>query len=301
MNKYVTLLTLALCLGGCSGTDNAPADTHTPKTPVSITHAHTGSIRQETILSATTAYLDKSVITAPISSYIVHTDVHQGSRISAGQVLYTLESKEHRALGAEDGNGVVAVRAAHGGIVLDTPLQAGSFVPEGSALCTIADAASLVFVINAPYETARCLCPGSRCDVELPDGTRLAASISAPLAAMDAASQSEQVIARARTGFLPEGLAAKAVVAEGGTEAGNIVIPIQALQCDEGLSEYWVMKLSNDSTAVKTPVTVVRSNSSQAEIKPGAVTPADRIITDGGYGLEDGARINIEKTRPAKP
>lgn len=287
---------MAMCLDGCTGTDTVATETHAPRTSVQTAYAQVGSIRQETVLSATTTYLDKSVLTAPIASYIMRSNVHTGSRVSAGQVLYTLESKEHRALGTDDDNGIVTVRAAHGGIVLDAAQHPGGFAPEGTILCTIADASSMVFVINAPYETAARLAPGSRCIIVLPDGKRLDAVTQAPLATMDAASQSEQVVARARAPFLPEGLVAKALIADAEDSATNIVIPRSALQCDEGLSEYWVMKLANDSTAVKVPVEVVRRNNTQVEIKPGAVTTSDRIITQGGYGLEDGARVSIDKS-----
>lgn len=78
-----------------------------------------------------------------------------------------------------------------------------------------------------------------------------------------------------------------------------MILPKSAVQSDETLTEHWVMKLADDSTAVKVPVEVGNSNASEIEIKSTALLPQDRIILTGGYGLEDGAKVIVTKEEAA--
>ena len=78
-----------------------------------------------------------------------------------------------------------------------------------------------------------------------------------------------------------------------------MILPKSAVQSDETLTEHWVMKLADDSTAVRVPVEVGNSNASEIEIKSDALSPQDRIILTGGYGLEDGAKVVVTKEEAA--
>lgn len=293
MKSYIFLLIGAIFIAGCgrNGQGENPGTGQEPRTTVTVTHASFGRISQETTFSAVTVYLNKPVVSAQIPGFITETSVQPGARVKAGQLLFRLESKEQHALG---GNGSVSVNAPYSGIVIDVQRQTGSYVTEGTTLCTIADTGSLVFTINIPYEFRKIVLNGSLCTLELPDGTCLPATIEKPLATMDINSQSELVIARADAPFLPEGMTVKAIfVNDISTERNDMLLPKSAVQSDETMDHHWIMKLEDDSTAVKVPVEVVRSNASEVEIKPGAISLQDDIILSGGYGLEDGARITI--------
>lgn len=256
-----------------------------PGTAVTLTHAAFGRIEKEVIFSATTVYQNKSVVGAPIPAFITEALVQPGS-------------KEQHALG-NGSHAVIPIKAERDGIVLDVQQQAGSYVTEGTVLCTFAEIESLVFEIHVPYEQQRYAHRGSKCRLELPDGTRLAATVQAPLATMNTASQSERVIARAKAPFLPEGMHVKAVFSESDSSSEGMILPKSAVQSDETLSEYWVMKLADDSTAVRVPVAVGNSNASEIEIESDALSPQDRIILTGGYGLEEGARVVVTKEEAA--
>lgn len=296
MKSYTLLLTGTLCLAGCNGnptSDNSHAE-QKPRTEVTLTHAVLGSLQQELTLSATTLYLDKSVVAAPIPAFITESFVQPGTRITAGDLLYKLESKEQHALGEEGNNGIIPIKATRGGIVLEVQQQAGSYITEGTTLCTIAHAGSLVFAVHVPYEQSRYVRTGNRCTLELPDGTRLSATIQSPLATMNTASQAEQVIVRAHTDFLPEGMNVKAIFPiPDNAENKGMTVPKDAVQSDEALTEHWVMKLTADSTAVKVPVEVVCSTADEVEIKSGILSPQDPIILTGSYGLEEGTQVTI--------
>ena len=276
MKYQIVLLSLIVSLGGCGQRDasNGNIQEEKPGTAVTLTHAASGKIEKEIILSATTAYQNKSVVGAPIPAFITEVLVQPGSRVKAGDILYRIESKEQHALG--NGNhAVIPIKAERDGIVLDVQQQAGSYVTEGTVLCSVAEAGSLVFEINVPYEQQRYAHSGSKCLLE-------------------------RVIARAKAPFLPEGMNVKAVFTENGSSSDKgMILPKSAVQSDETLTEHWVMKLADDNTAVRVPVEVGNSNASEIEIKSDALSPQDRIILTGGYGLEDGAKVVVTKEEAA--
>lgn len=297
MKYHIILLSLIVSLSGCGQRDasNGNMQEEKPGTAVTLTHAASGKIEMEIILSATTAYQNKSVVGSPIPAFITEVLVQPGSRVKAGEILYRIKSKEQHALG-NDNHAVIPIKAERDGIVLDVQQQAGSYVTEGAVLCSVAEAGSLVFEINVPYEQRRYAHNGSRCMLELPDGTRLTATLHAPLATMNTVSQSERVIARAKAPFLPEGMNVKAVFTENDSSSDKgMILPKSAVQSDETFTEHWVMKLSDNGTAIKVPVEVGNSNVSEIEIKSDALSPQDRIILTGGYGLEDGAKVVVTK------
>ena len=156
-----------------------------------------------------------------------------------------------------------------------------------------------MFEINVPYEQQRYAYSGSKCMLELPDGTRLAATVHAPLATMNTVSQSERVIARAKAPFLPEGMNLKAIFAENNASSKGMILSKSAVQSDETLTEHWVMKLADDSTAVRVPVEIGNSNVSEIEIKSTTLSPQDLIILTGGYGLEEGAKVVVTQEKAA--
>ena len=318
MKKYqIILLSLAFALSGCgqgnalSGNDGNSGNNgnngngenvedEKPGTAVTLTHVTFGRIEKKIILFATTAYQNKSVVGSPIPAFITEVLVQPGSRVKAGQILCRIESKEQHALGNGSG-ALIPIKAERDGIVLDVLQQAGSYVTEGTVLCSVAETGSLVFELNVPYEQQRYARNGSRCALELPDGTQLAATVHAPLATMNMASQSERVIVRAQAPFLPEGMNVKAIFTDGGSASDKgMILPKSAVLSDETLTEHWVMKLSDDSKkAIKVPVETGNGNATEIEVRSTALSPQDRIILTGGYGLEDGARVVVAKEEGA--
>ena len=300
MKYQIILLSLIVSLSGCGQREasNGNIREEEPKTAVTLTHAAFGRIEKEIIFSATTVYQNKSVVGAPIPAFITEALVRPGSRVKAGETLYRIESKEQHALG-NGSHAVIPIKAERDGIVLDVQQQAGSYVTEGTVLCSVAEIESLVFEIHVPYEQQRYAHSGSKCMLELPDGTRLAATVHTSLATMNTVSQSERVIARAKAPFLPEGMNVKAVFSVSDSSSERMILPKSTVQSNETLTEYWVMKLADDSTAVREPVAIGNSNASEIEIESDALSPQDRIILTGGYGLEDGAKVVVTKEEAA--
>ena len=291
-------LLMAALLVGCSKTPSDESAATEPRTSVTLTQVAYGSIANDITVSATTAYLKKSVVSAPIAGFIVRGSIAPGARVRSGQPLFTIETKEHRALQGVDDimpAGYTVVKTGVGGVVTEVQQQPGSYVTEGAPLCTIAETGSLVFELNVPPEQVRFFRPGKRCTIQLPDGTNLPAVTGTPLATMNAESQVQQLVAYARTKFLPEGMNVRVTVNTDASTGKQMILPKAAVQSDDYLQHFWVMKLANDSTAVKVPVSVGNSNARYIEVSSPALSPADRIILTGGYALEDNARVTIAK------
>ena len=79
------------------------------------------------------------------------------------------------------------------------------------------------------------------------------------------------------------------------TKEQAIVLPKSAILADETQTEFWVMKLINDSTAIKVVVKKGIEANDKVEIIEPQFNPTDRIIFTGNYGLADTAKISIQK------
>ncbi len=275
----------------------------TAKVPVQVTFVRTGSINDNLILSATTVYLKRNVVTAQIPAFITKVNIHLGDRITKGSVLYELETKERRALGKQTGTdtsmrnfGFIKVYAPASGIIstLDKQ-QTGDYILEGTQLCTVAENNDLAFQLNVPFEFIQFVKVGSQCKITLPDTSSYTAVITTPLTAMNALAQTQTFLAKTKEIlFLPENLIVKVQIAKA-ADGNKQVLPKLCVLSDEMMQEFWVMKLINDSTAIKVPVVIGNKNEMEVEIHQPQFNASDRIISNGNYGLSDTALVKITK------
>lgn len=293
---FLVWLFLPFILFGCSQ-NNSNTDTASPRTAITITQVSQGAINDSITLSATTDYLNKSTITVPIASFVTEVFVEQGTRVQAGQTLFRLESKERNALGLDDNNtvGIIDIKATTSGIITLVKQQGGDYVTEGTILCEIANQNSLLFEINVPYEYTQYVAGGKNCTITLPDGKVLNAQIGSPMASMNTASQSQLYKAKANIGFLPEGLIARVSILKNASVSSMQILPRQAVQCDVSMQKYWIMRLANDSLAVKQEVQIGNGDKNNIEILSPVLLPSERIVLDGSYAMEDSTLVKIMK------
>lgn len=305
MKELLTTIILAFALVsvGCKGKESTDEEiVQKPKVPVEITTIGSGFVSDNLELFATTTYLNRNTIMAPIPSYITQVYIKIGDRVRKGQLLYELESKERRALGnipikydsSLVGYGRIKVRASGPGIIsaIDRQ-QAGDYVLEGMSLCTIAQNNGMAFQVNVPFEFIGYVKSGNPCTIMLPDNTKHAAVFTTPLATMNVSAQTQTILARTTEALiLPEGLIAKVLVSKGGGN-NNKVLPKACVLSDEMMKSFWVMKLLNDSTAIKVPVVTGNKNKEEVEIVSPSFNENDRILINGNYGLPDTALVKI--------
>lgn len=298
--KNIAILGLStLFLIGCGEKTSKDNETEqTQVTDVSTTTVSHGHINKEIELTAVTAFLKKNIITAPIASYITACYIQPGTIVHSGQVIYKLESKEHSALGDDVMNasmGIVNIRTNVLGVVTDVQQQSGGYITEGTLLCTIANTSSMAFEVDVPAEDMKYAKAGTSCQISLPDGHSFTSVLSTPLASMDVNAQVQQVPAHAKGPFLPEGLRVKATLKTTSTGKNIQILPKSAVQSDDNMTSFWIMKVMNNSRAKKIPITIGNSDKNEIEIKTPILSTNDKIITTGSYQLQDGDRVKIIK------
>lgn len=300
--KAFVLLAVAMCsCGRTSVEEDSPIKA---KVAVEVAGLSSGVVKDELTLFANTLYLKRNVVTAPIPSFITQVFIKLGDPVKMGQVLYLLETKERRALGTQavmpDSTSVsfgkITIKAPASGIIstLDKQ-QIGDYVLEGGQLCTIAESGALAFAVNVPFEFTAFAKAGMRCSLVFPDNSKHPATFTTPLTTMNSLAQTQTILAKSDNSvFLPENLIVKVVVNKN-TDAKQQVLPKACVLTDEMMEKFWVMKLLNDSTAVKIMVTPGIRNRESVEIKEPLFNPDDEFLIKGNYGLPDTARVTVLK------
>jgi hypothetical protein len=298
--KIVLLFTFAI--GSCGRTTSQEEAPVRPKVPVEVAGLTRGIVKDELTLFANTLYLKRNVVTSPIPAFITQVFIKLGDPVRESQVLYLLESKERRALGSQAvvpdsasvSFGKITIKAPASGIIttLDKQ-QIGDYVLEGGQLCTVAESNALAFAVNVPFEFTPFAKAGMKCILVLPDGSRHPATFTTPLSTMNSLAQTQTILARATESlFLPENLIVKVMVNKN-TETKQQVLPKACVLTDEMMEKFWVMKLMNDSTAVKVPVTPGIRNLELVEIREPQFKPDDKFLISGNYGLPDTAFVKV--------
>ena len=298
-------IVFALGMASCGNkTESLAEGTPTPKTLVEVVTVSNGSINDELTLFGTTVYLKRNLVTASLPSFITQVNVKLGDKVSKGDVLYVLQSKESRALGNDvskidtslNNLGVIKVKASASGIIttLDKQ-QPGDYVLEGTQLCTIAESNDLAFQVNVPFEYTPYTKIGTACTLILPDSTEYSAVFTKALTAMNVNAQTQTILAKCNENiFLPENMIVKVEVRKG-TGAKKQLLPKSCVLSDEMMKDFWVMEVLNDSTAIRIPVTVGNKNAEKIEVLSPTFNVSDKIISIGNYGLSDTAAIIIKR------
>jgi len=300
--KILALFTYAIT--SCSSPPSEEDVAVKPKVDVEVAGLTKGIVKDELTLFANTLYLKRNVVTAPIPAFITQVFIKLGDPVKEGQVLYMLETKERRALGAQavvpDSSSVsfgkINIKAPASGIIstLDKQ-QIGDYVLEGGQLCTIAESNALAFAVNVPFEFTPFAKAGMKCTLVLPDNARHLATFTTPLSTMNSLAQTQTILAKAdEKMFLPENLIVKVMVNKS-NETKQQVLPKASVLTDEMMEKFWVMKLMNDSTAVKVPIKPGVQNLDLVEIREPIFKPDDKFLISGNYGLPDTALVNVIK------
>jgi hypothetical protein len=93
---------------------------------------------------------------------------------------------------------------------------------------------------------------------------------------------------------IPENLVAKVKIVRV-IKNNTVILPKSCLLNDEIMKNFWVMKLINDSVAVKIPVITGISGTDSIEVVSPLFSSTDRFLSSGNYGLGDTTIIRIIK------
>lgn len=299
---YITAFAL-LIAQGCKNSSEATDETQTEvKTPVTLTAVEHSAISEYIQLSATSVYQKKNQVKSSTNGYIEKSTARVGEYVEAGKPLYYIRTKEAEVLRKYHANdtaykvtGLIVINAPESGILTEVLKFTSDYVSDGDPLAIIAEQNSFVFILNVPFEQRKYAQVGTVCSILLPDSTKLQGTIISQLSVVDPVSQTQSLGVRVNSNMkLPENLVATVQLVKR-TKPNTQVVDKSCVLTDETMENFWVMKLINDSTAVKVSVTKGISTDDKIEILSPAFNISDRIINSGQYGLADTAKITINK------
>jgi biotin carboxyl carrier protein len=303
MNNTQTLLAIALIinLNGCNiSSSNEKEETPKVSTPITVIAIQNTAISEMISFNAVSQYQRKNMVKSTINGTIEKSLVTQGDIVVAGKPMYIIKTKEGDALSkfaAKDSSfkftGKQTIVAPTSGIVIEATKQTNDYVSDGEQLCIIAAQSSFVFILNVPFEQSKYATPGRNCTILLPDSTVLNGTISGKLSTVDPVSQTQSYVVKSvNSALLPENLSVQVQISKSSKE-NTQVIDKSCVLSDETMENFWVMKLINDTTAVKITIKTGMTAGNKIEILSPTFNQYDRLINTGNYGLADTAFVNI--------
>ncbi|MDQ2718605.1 MAG: efflux RND transporter periplasmic adaptor subunit [Bacteroidota bacterium] len=314
MLKYFTRLfflffssVIIFCSCKSKDASGSEAPAAEPRTPVTVTSINYDPLEESVNLNATSTYLQKNFVKSNLIGYVQKSNIRFGDYVNRGQTLFILKTKEATAIGNSVNklnpdfkfSGVNVIRADASGYVTEVNHQAGDYVQDGEQLAVINDSKSFVFVMNVPYEYKQYVSVGKQVQLTLPDGERLLATVKSSLPMVDSVSQTQAVSLIVNSSrSIPVNLLAKVKIIKV-TKTAAPTLEKKAVLSDETLSNFWVMKMIDDSTAVKVPVKTGIETGDKVEIISPEFSSKDRILLNGNYGLADTAKVTVSPS-PSK-
>ncbi len=307
MKTKATLIIIFTLLGidftSCqSNTETPELDVAQLGTPVTATTISKNNLTETIELNATSAFLLKTPVKSVANGYLQKVIVKNGDFVNKGTTIMHLITKEAQSLGAAIDqldtsfhfSGEINIVANGSGYISQLNYNSGDYVQDGEQLAIINDSKSFAFILDLPYELTPYLKPGKSVEVVLPDKTQLNAVVERSMPTVDAASQTQSYVLSVKSDvMIPENLVAKVLLIKSVKQAANSV-PKSAVLADETQEHFWVMKMLNDTTAIKTIIQKGIENNDNVEILSPEFSASDRILISGNYGLPDTAAVRIQ-------
>lgn len=299
---FLSLIATVSLICSCKNGSKTSEETSVVKTPVTIVPVTYKSVTSTVGLPATATFMNKSIIRATTTGTIEKILISPGEYINTDQLLFTIRTREAMALGKKaqmdtslSFKGLINITSHKEGVINSISYQKGDFVQEGDEMAIVSEQNSLVFILDVPFEFDKYIEKNRNCRIILPDKREINGTITGKLPEMDIQSQTIRYVVKPQSaGHLPGNLIASIKLVKSTSEKA-LVLPKQAVLGNEAQTDFWVMKLMNDSTAIKIPISKGFENNEEVEITDPAFLPSDRIVLTGNYGLPDTAKVKIIK------
>ena len=299
---FLCLITAMSMICSCKNVTKTSEEASMVRTPVTIVPVSYKSVTSTIALPAVATFMNKNIIRATTTGIIEKILISPGEFVDTDQLLFTIRTRESMALDKKTQadsslsfKGLINITSHKPGVINTISYQKGDFVQEGDEMTVISEQNSLVFILDVPFELEKYIEKNRNCSIILPDNRQINGTITGKLPEMDIQSQTIRYVVKPQSaGRLPGNLIASINLVKSSSENAS-VLPKQAVLGNEAQTDFWVMKLMNDSTAIKIDVTKGFENNEEVEIIKPEFLPTDRIVLTGNYGLPDTARVTIIK------
>jgi multidrug efflux pump subunit AcrA (membrane-fusion protein) len=270
------------------------------RTPVTIIQVAFEPVTSTLDLPATSVFMNKNIVRATTTGTIENILVRQGDFAKAGQLLITIRTREAsaiRSISENDStlsfNGLINITAKEPGIINSISYQKGDFVQEGDQIAVLSEQRSLVFIMDVPFQYLSVADNNRDCKIILPDDKIIKGTITGKLPEMEMQSQTVSYVIKPTSEYqLPANLIVRVTLIKS-SKSNALVVPREAVLGNETQTEFWVMKVINDSTAIRVDIRKGYENNNEIEITDPGFLQSDRIVVKGNYGLSDTAGITI--------
>lgn len=223
-------------------------------------------------------------------------------RVGQAEQLKNAEAQMEAAKAHYEGAAAQAsyaeVRSPMTGVISDRPLNVGEMASAGSALFSIVDLSRVVARASIPVQQAALIRVGRPATISS-GAVELKGKVIVVSPAVDPSTTTVQIWVEAPNPEERLKLGSTVQISVDAGEVKNaIVVPSSALLASDDGGEM-VMVAGGDGLAHEHPVKVGIRSGDDAQILSG-VKEGDEVITEGGLGLDDKAKIQVEKAGAAE-
>jgi multidrug efflux pump subunit AcrA (membrane-fusion protein) len=270
--------------------------------PVTITHVSINNLEETVELNATSVFLLKTYVKSNTNGYLQEVNIKLGEVVTKGQKLFVIRSKEAEYLDKTISKldtsfrftGQITINAPGSGYITQLTYRTGDYVQDGETLAAISDLNSLVFMLELPYELKQLLPLNKAVELTLPDEQNISGIVTSAVPAVDPVSQTlNYTIKISHDILIPENLIAKVKFIKR-IKDNAASLPKEAILTNEQQNEFWIMKMTDNNTAVKVPVIKGLETNDKVEILSPKLNPSDQILLTGNYGLADTVKVKVE-------
>ena len=257
-------------------------------------------IKEYLVFNGVTKYQKQENIRANVTGYITQIPFKIGDPIRKGQAFAYVRTKEQDAIreavkidsSLAKFTSPTQIFSNASGVLSSLNVAKNDYIAEGDTLATITQSNSLSILANIPFEYTNVIKIGTPCEILLPNSDTIRTKISGFLPKVDRNVQAQTFLIDLPNENLPENLNVQVQFVQ--KEASKVMsVPKQALQTNELLTDFWVMKIVNDTLAIKQKVTPLLQNDSLVQIASTNLKLNDKIVTSGGYQMQDSTLVSI--------
>ena len=302
-SKYNNLLwVLAILVTATACDHKKTTETHykLPLPTVTIGHPVVKNKAVYESFRAVSRYLQNVNFRARTQGVVTKVFTTPGDEVRAGQPLFIIKPVELSALeksplSHDMGNSSDTIFSKQNVLTNQVMVQQGDYVQPGNLLASAFKKNSLVAITYIPFSKVSSIQKNNPCMVFIPGKKPVNSLFKRQLFSADTATQTQPFVVPLPSNLhLSEGMNLQVNYKEKEITNG-IFVPRDAVLSNEEETSFWLMKMAGNSKVIKVPVTIGLQGEKVVQILTGDITPSDKIVIQGAYGLSDSTTVKIVK------